>query len=418
MAKPKPQSKRQSRNGAILLILLILGLSIIAGLFFRDYREVPYDWFITIVWLVVAAFACAFGIIYYAQFILPHHEGENWLEGIAMILRASTLFGPSASLPENSIRASQQFSPESSSPSPSFMTLNAGMVPSHQAISVGRGDSLVRTVGPGFIRLQPGERPVQVIDLRRHVRNAVATANTRDGIPLETKVNVVFQVKQSEHDHADDHLEYPYDKSAVLWASQLNTFDQDNTIRPWSEQLAPQATTYMISEIAQFTLDELWQDPSIFIGIQQRIRRQLRSTFDEWGIKVQHVVVTPQKLPEEIAVQRLANWRAPWQSQIQAQAAAGNAEALRRVKLARARAQVEIIENIMQNIDEMRQAQEANLPDIVNLRIIDVLEDAATKSTTQTYLPNQVLASIAQDSSSQLQASQESSPPEGENSDG
>lgn len=417
MAKPKPQSKRQSRNGAFLLLLLIFGLPIVAGLFFQDYREVPYGGFITIVWLVVAAFSCAFGIIYYAQFVLPHHEGENWLEGISMMMRASTLFGSSASSSQGSLRASKQPAPDTTSPSPSFNTLNAGMIRSHQTIAAGREDSLVRAVGPGFVRLQPGEWPVQVIDLRRHVRGATATANTRDGIPLETKVSVTFQVKQSESDHEGDHLEFPYDKSAVLWVSQLNTFDQDNTIRSWSEQLAPQAATYMISEIAQFTLDELWQDPSIFNGIQQRIRRQLRSTFDEWGIKVHQVKVAPVTLPDEIAAQRLANWRAPWESQIQAQTAASNAEALRRVKLARARAQVEIIEKIMQSIDEMRLTEEADLSQIVTLRIIDVLEDAATKSTTQTYLPSQVLASMALESSAQLQASQEYFPPEDEHSD-
>ena len=57
----------------------------------------------------------------------------------------------------------------------------------------------------------------------------------------------------------------------------------------------------MISEIAQFTLDELWQDPAIFNGIQQRIRRQLRGTFDEWGINVHNVKVMPLELPDDIA---------------------------------------------------------------------------------------------------------------------
>lgn len=150
----------------------------------------------------------------------------------------------------------------------------------------------------------------------------------------------------------------------------------------------------MISEVAQFRLDELWQDPSIFNGIQQRVRRKLRGHFDEWGIKIDSVKVAPVELPEQVAAQRMANWRAPWQSQILARAAAGNAEALRRLKLARARAQMEIIEKTMQSIDEMRRAEEATLPDIVALRVFDVLEDAATGRSSQGYLPNQVLASM------------------------
>lgn len=408
MAKPKPQAKKQPRYGAILLILLILGLPVIAGLLFEDYREVPYGWFITIVWFVVAAFSCAFGIIYYAQFVLPHHEGENWLEGVAMMLRASVLFRSSASTPERSERFRKPVAAAATSPSPSFKTLGAGMVPSHQALVVGREDnSQLQPTGPGFVRLRRGEQPVQVIDLRLHKRKAKATANTRDGIPLEVSVGVVFQVKLSESDHPGDHLEYPYAKSAVLWASQLNTFDQDNAARSWSEQIAPQATTYMVSEIAQFTLDELWQDRSIFSGIQQRVRRQLRSAFDEYGIKIFSVKVEPKKVPDEIIAQRLENWRAPWQSQIRARAAAGDAEALRMVKIAKAKAQVEIIEKIMRSIDEIRQGEETSLPQIVTLRIIDALP----KNSTQTYLPSQVLTRIAMESSSQLQMSQDSSLP-------
>ncbi len=404
MAKPRSQPKQQSRNSAIILVLLILGLSIVAGLLFQDSRGVKYGWFVGLMWLVAAVFSCAFGIIYYAQFVLPHHKEESWLEGIAMMLRAATQFSPPASPMQ---RSGQESAADAERISPSFQTLQAGMVRSNQALAVGKGDRLLRAVGPGFVRLPAGERPVQAIDLRRHARNTTAIAYTRDGIPLETKVHVVFQVKQSEQDHPDDHLEYPYDRSAVLWVSQLNTFDQDDTVRQWDEQLVPQAVTLMVSEIAQFTLDELWQDPAIFKGIQQRIRRQLRSIFDEWGIKVDSVKVTPLELPEEIAAQRVASWRAPWQSQIQAQKAAANAESLRRVKLARARAQIEIIEKVMQQLAEKRATEEASLADIVTISAVDVLEDAAAKSPNQNLLPSRVLASIAQESSSRLQSAHE-----------
>lgn len=413
MAKPKPKSKRQPRNRGLLLIVILLTFSVIAGLFFEDYREVPYGWFITILYLVVAAFTCAFGIIYYAQFVLPHHKGENWLEGIWMMMRASTLIGSIPSESKPSVRALKG-SPGTTSLSPGQNLLKVGMIPSHQAISISKGDSLERAAGPGFIKLQSGESVKKFIDLRRHVRSETAIANTRDGIPLETKVNVVFQVKQSEHDHEGDDLEFPYDESAVLWVSQLNTFDQDNSVRPWSEQLALQATTYMISEVAQYTLDELSQDNTIFNGIAQRVRRQLRATFDDWGIKIHNVSVTPLKLPDDIRDQRLDNWRAPLQSQILAEVAKGNAEAYLRIKQARARAQVEIIEKTMQSINEMRQTEQASLPEIVTLRIIDVLENAATKSSSEAYLPSHVLSGIIMESSSQLRDSDESSQAEDE----
>jgi regulator of protease activity HflC (stomatin/prohibitin superfamily) len=410
VAKPKSKTKRQPRNRAFLLLIFLVVFSIIAGLFFEDYREVPHGWFITVVYLVIAAFSCAFGVIYYAQFVLPHHKGENWLDGIWMMMRASTLI----SSPSTNNRTAGKGSPYSSQLTPGQKNLNVGMVPSNEAISISKGDSLVRAEGPGFIRLDPGESIRKFIDLRRHIRSEVETANTRDGIPFDMKVNVVFQVKQSEEDHPDDDLQFPYDRSAVLWVSQLNTYNQDNSIRPWSEQLAPQAITFMISEVAQYTLDELARDRTIFTGIAQRVRRQLRGTFDDWGINILSVSIVPVKLPDDILEQRLDNWRAPLQSQILAEAAKGNAEAYLRIKQAKARAQVEIIEKIMRSINELRQSKQASLPEIVTLRIIDVLEGAANKGSSQTYLPSQILSGIVTESSTRLSVSEESSSAENE----
>ena len=413
MSRTKSQSRQQSRGSAILLLFLIFGSAVVAGLLFQDYREVPYGWFLTAVWLVVATFTCGFGIIYYAQFILPHHSGENWLEGIAMMLRSATHFGSPESSRQQAIHAAKQTLVNRDALDPAFYNLKAGTTRSHQALAVGKGDSFSRAAGPGFIRLLPGERPIQIVDLRPHVRTEIATANSRDGIPLETKVTVVFQVKQSLQEHEGDNLVYPYDSAAVFWVSQLKTFDQDDTVRTWSEQIAPQAASYMISEIAQYTLDELWQDQSIFNGIQQRIRRQLRSNFDEWGINVLNVSVAPVEMPDQVASQRLENWRAPWQSQIMAESAAVNAEALRRVRVARARAQVEMIESTMQSIEEMRQVQHVSLPEIVTLRVIDVLEDAATKTSSPASLPGQVLVGLAQGAASDPQFHQQTpAPPE------
>ena len=52
------------------------------------------------------------------------------------------------------------------------------------------------------------------------------------------------------------------------------------------------------------------------------------------------------------------------------------AEAVRRVKQARARVQIEIIDRITQNIEAMRRSDAADLPDIVMLRMIQALEEA------------------------------------------
>ncbi len=399
MAKSRKRTQQNSRSFIIPLIIATLLLSILAGLFFKDYREVPYGWFLTLIWLVAAFFSLAFGILYYARFILPHHEGESWLEGVAMILRGGFQLGP----PPQPSKKSEDFSGQKELAT-CFYSLRAGILKSHQVLAINRGTQFARAAGPGYVRLGTGEIIDQMIDLRKHVRSQDIIINTRDGIPLETMVKVTFQIKQSENDAPGGNLVIPYHKNAVFLIAQAGSYDAENGFLPWAEQLAPQAASYAVSEMAQFTLNELSQNPGLMKGVQNRVRRLLRSNFDSMGIKVYGVSVSLKELPQEIIDQRMENWRVPWQSKITAQQAVSDAERMKRMKQARARVQVEIIQKIMRSIDEIRQREDAALPQIVTLRIIEALDEAISSQSLETPIPGQVLAELTQETTNQMQS--------------
>jgi hypothetical protein len=320
VAKSRKNPRQESRSSILLLLLVIFLLSVAGGLFFKDYRQVPYGWFITIIWLATGFFSLAFGILYYAQFILPHHEGESWLEGVAMLLRGGTRL---AAPPPKRTNKSEDYPGQKQLP-PSFDSLRAGVLRSHQVLSLHKGTKFARAVGPGYVRLSTGESIGQVIDLRKHVRSQEVTINTRDGIPLETSVSVTFQIKQTDGQDNNEQLEYPYQKDAIFQVSHAGSIDAEYELLPWTEQLAPQAASYLVSELAQFTLNELSQEPNLLNGVQNRVRRQLRTNFDGMGIKIFNVGVALRELPQEIMEQRMENWRAPWQSEIKAQVATSN----------------------------------------------------------------------------------------------
>jgi hypothetical protein len=410
LAKPRKTNQQQSKSAVYLLLILIVVLPIVTGLFFKDYRQVPYGWILSIIWLMASFFAFGFGILYFAQFILPQHEGESWIEGVNMLLRSATHSGPRTTRSQKSAEY-----PGQENLPPSFDSLKAGILRSYQVLVVNKGARFIRPAGPGFVRLAAGENVAQVLDLRRHVRSKEVNANTRDGIPLVTNVKIIFRIKQPAQIPADSSLEYPYDKNAVFQVSQASSVDEYSEFLAWTEQLAPQADSYLVSEVAQFTLNELSQEPSLLNGIQHRVRRLLRSNFDSMGIKIFDVIVTMHDLPDEIVQQRLANWRAPWESKIRKEVAKREADTLRRTKSARAQAQVEIIQKIMKNIDEMRHIESATLPQVVNLRVIE----AISTSSAQTRIPGQVLASLALETSSQVHPpSGPAEDDEGEENDG
>ena len=414
MAKPRKTNQQQSKSAVYLLLILIVVSPIVAGLFFKDYRQVPYGWILSIIWLMASFFAFGFGILYFAQFILPQHEGESWIEGVNMLLRSATHSGPRSTRSQKSAEY-----PGQENLPPSFDSLKAGILRSYQVLAINQGARFIRPAGPGFIRLAVGENVAQVLDLRKHVRSKDVNANTSDGIPLVTNVKIVFRIKQSGQSPAAGNLEYPYDKDAVFQVSQASSVDEYNELLPWTEQLAPQADSYLVSEVAQFTLNDLSQEPSLLIGIQHRVRRLLRSNFDSMGIKIFDVIVTMHDLPDEIVQQRLENWREPWESKIRQEAAKRDADTLRRMKSARAQAQVEIIQKIMKNIDEMRRSESATLPQVVNLRVIEALDEAISTSSAQTQIPGQILASLASETTSQIHPpSAPAEDDEGEENDG
>lgn len=400
---------------------LILAAIILAfiGFLFGDARQVPYGIWGALFWGGAAVISFAFGLLYYAQYVLPLHGLEGWSEGLRLLWRyqiilmnqyMDRLFAPGASTSRQRAAApSVPPDPRLAELPPSFQTLAAGIVKGHQVLTVTKGSGFVRPAGPGFVMLYKNESVTQVIDLRSHSRKQPVKANTRDGISLETSASVTFRVRQSEIEHSDKNLLYPYDKDAIFHVSYVDSVDGQNHLRPWTEQLAPHAATLLVSELSKYTLNELQQVGTAGAApldtIKKEIKQHLEPVAEQHGIELLGVGVGPFTLPEDVAGQRVETWQAEWQHKMLLEYAAGDAEATRRIKKARARAQVEIIQNITQNIESMRRNSNSNLTDIITLRMIEALEEALSEeSPVRALIPQQVMANLVLDTSAQMKA--------------
>ena len=399
----------------------ILAITILAfiGFLLGDARQVPYGIWGALFWGGAVLISFVFGLLHFAQYVLPLLDLEGWSEGLRLLWRyqltqsgqfldrlfipaeSRSRFGPATRPPAAESRLAEL--------PPSFQTLAAGIVKGHQVLTVTKGSGFVRPAGPGFVMLYRNESVTQVIDLRTHSRKQPVKANTRDGIPLETSASVIFRVRQSELDHGDENLLYPYDKEAIFQVSYVDSIDGQNHLRPWTEQLAPHAATLLVSELSKYTLNELQQvgaaGASPLDTVKKEIKRQLEPLADQHGIELLSVGVGPLTLPEDVAGQRVKTWQAEWQQKMWSEYAASDAEAIRRVKKARARAQVEIIQNITQNIEAMRRDSNSNLTEIITLRMIEALEEAISEeSSVRALIPQQVMANLVLDTSAQMKA--------------
>jgi regulator of protease activity HflC (stomatin/prohibitin superfamily) len=188
--------------------------------------------------------------------------------------------------------------------------------------------------------------------------------------------------------------------------NQAHSVDAAGEYAVWSEQLGPRAAAKLVTELAARNLDDLYpvegQSVSPLAAIQQRLKRELQQEADMLGLDVLAVSIGRLTLPEDVTRQRIKTWRSRWQKEIQVQQARGDAETIRRVKRARARVQVEIIHNIIQNIERMRRQDAADLSQIVLLRMIEVLEEASADASVQALIPEQVITDLLLDTSSQM----------------
>ncbi len=419
--KTKTTPPKKSEPG-ILIFLVVALLLTITGLFLGDARGVLYKTFGGIHWFAVFIVSFTFGLLFFAQFVLPIRGAQGWSEGFYLIWRhysapgqrfLKRMFGLSAKpekKPASTKSRRRKKEPPKTDPlqlPASFTALKAGILSSHHVLALVKGSQFARPAGPGFVMLDPKEKVSHLIDLRKQLRRQPVKASTRDGIPVETAVTVIFRVRQQPIEFLGPEP-YPYDDEAIFHIAYHQSIDEKDTVRGWMDQIAPRAAALLADEIPRYTLDELYRPGSGGISpldqIKTRIKQQLDRQLDPNGIELLVVAADPFALPEGVVAQRIKTWQADWMRKIALQQAAGSAEAVRRIKRARARAQIEIIQNITQNIAAVRQAEGTDLTNIITLRMIEALEEAQSSAPLKALVPQQVMSSLVMDTSQQMQS--------------
>jgi len=400
-------TKQRVEFGVAGLIVAMMVAGVV-GYTLADATGYPFGRFGGFWWATAVFVTFLLGLLYYAIFILPIPGNEGWAEGLRLLWR-NYLSPPKRPAPEPRLTRRGGKTAVSSAATalpPSFKTLRSGIGRSHQVLALVKGSGYSRPAGPGFVVLYTGESVSQVIDLRRHTRSQRVKANTRDGIPVELDVFVLFRIWQEEPDLSPDNLVYPYNPDAVFQVNYAGSVDPADNLRRWSSQVAPQAAALLVAEITQYTLDELYQVDANGIGplneIRQRIQRNLERNEMLVGVEILNVGTSRLTLPEAVSAQRIKQWQAKWQGEILVRRARGDAEAERRLRRARARAQIEIIDNITQNILAMRRDDNINLSEVVTLRMIEAFEEAVSDASLKALIPQPALTSMVDSSREML----------------
>lgn len=409
---------RQFIPGLGILVIAIVLLGAIGALL-HDYNGVGLGPAGAVMWGGAVLITFILGTAYISRRLLPLQGNLGWSEGFRLLWRnytmgaANMLYGRGE---ESTTTASRKKKPKTNELPPSFALLGAGFLYSHEAAAITRGNSYSRADGPGLVFLHSGESIAKVFDLRPHARKLSVSAMTRDGIPVETSVSVVFQVRRPSPDRRrprsveNDAIPYHYDRDALFDLTYAASIADDDT-RDWTEQVCPQAATMLVTEIGKFTLDELLVSAGAepMNEIRERIKTGLKeqqgdSDFQSLskGIDIVGVGIGPLELPDDVIAKRLTTWQVAWRNRISQESISADIEAQRLYNQARARAQVENIENLLTSIEAMRKQSGIALHEVVMLRLMEILEAISASRTMVPMASRAAMVSLASEAAGEL----------------
>lgn len=413
---------------AITTLLLIL----IPAILLRDESGQALGWPGAFVWVAVSVLAFLLTLLFLSAFLLPagaQPEGEGhfpddvraiWQDGLVLLRRylrtALVPWGQGdrrevAGLSEETADVLQRF--------------GATMIDSHLALALFKGTTFSRAVGPGYVRLRPGERVAQVIDLRLQHREQTVTVVTRDGIPLEMTVSVTFRIRQPKTTE-----QFPYVRDGITSLTGGGCLGPEGETIPWHERICPLAANTVTDVICRFRLDQLFETPggessrlaSIGDNIKPQLETRLASLFhhrnpgdperdgggqgEEAGgsedslsspVEIETIDIGAIKVPKHVVEQRIESWREQWEAYERRQQFEGEAEVSKHLQHARAQAQIEMLDNLTQRLGTLKPPlTEEDWNETVLLRMIAALENTIIDDDAHPDVLGKILGSLVE----------------------
>ncbi len=381
--------RRQPRTWEWLAV--VAPLMGVAGYLLRDFYGFRLETLGSFIWLLVLAVTFLLGMGYFAQFLVP----AGWQEGLALL--ATTYLGGAGDPPARSaVSTGAEPDPADVLPA-SLWTVRAGIVDSHIALALLRGNVYARAAGPGYVRLFPGERIGQAIDLRPQSRRQEIKGRSRDGIPLTGSVGVRFQARRQPEAAGAAEAPYPYDPEAIFLVSHAGSVDEPGDVRPWHEQIAPEAAARLVAELSAHTLDQLYgdiEDGGLALAeIRGRLRRDLAELFGPRGVEILSAGPGPLQVPDNVVEQRVQNWQARWTSEMEKRQGESSARVLRAQQRARAEVQREIIHRIAQGLETIKDAG-PHATEVFAWHVLQTMEKAIADDVRHSRISSEVVDTL------------------------
>ena len=255
-----------------------------------------------------------------------------------------------------------------------------------------------RILGPGAHTLDRLEYIYALLDLRPQERIAkVVRLHTGDGIEIKADIAIAFRLDTGE-EIPTQNVPYPYSEEAVCMAVYNQTVLPDGSVSGWDNAPLNSAKMNLVNIIGRYKLDELLHARSAadpYLAIRTELIQKIRPFLINQGIELTGVHISRLELPPDVANQYIKYWRTHWETQVKLQEVDGAAMSLEEMEVARADAEMTMIQAIVEGVQRARAASNTNnMNEIIALRLVDALEKMAHQSQQDIPLPASLLPQI------------------------
>jgi hypothetical protein len=235
-----------------------------------------------------------------------------------------------------------------------------------------------------------------VLNLHEHAKHIEGVALvTRDGLELTADITIRYRLSQGS-EMPTKAKPFPYDEAAVKTAAYDQTVVGAFTVSNWEETPINVAKGTLKAIIARLRLDEILQPNDTatepHLAISRQLERHTRLALLDKGIDLVSLQLGRFQFEETITNQYIEYWQTRWKIQADLSLADGQARALVEREIARAEAEVTMIQAIVEGVRRAQQeGHTGTVREIVAMRLIESLERVARRSQNLAPLPNSLL---------------------------
>lgn len=417
MTKRKPRRRNEEykdgeerwQPGMLHLLVAAILLSLIAALFLRSNTGQRLGLPGAYVWATALLVAFSLRLIHLARFVLPpeaeHAGAKGWQEGLRMLIYYVAV----RTLPERMSKGIDRSDVTVPSGLPdSFADFQAGLVDSHLALALGQGTGFARAAGPGYVRLENGERISHVIDLRRQRRQREVEALTRDGIKIQATLSLTFRVRRAGT-NLQETIPFPYDKDSIFLLTYADGVGAGSQI-PWNERICDQATSLFVTEVARYRLDQLYQPEEaavsdavspqeIVSNVRERLEERMVTLFvcddpEECPVELLNVSAIGFQPPQEVIEQRIQNWQSAWEGLAARRRAQSHGERVDEARAAHDVRLTDLIEQVTHDAERLCDGDRQALSDLIVQRVRRLAHDMKHNQEGRRQTPGHVVEAL------------------------